>query len=180
MLNMSDIPDSIEYVGFITPSFFRKSGLTLQQITPPSHDLTIRKFVGAPYDTTETYIEFAEKHHGPTFRYIWEWLIRGLGYNPYNMRYTVTHMYCNMWILSRKNVEIFLDIAKKAIHILDNAPPYIRNLLFTNSNYDGRLNKESLQSLCSTEHYPFHPFIMERLIAFVCDRYNWTVENWDA
>lgn len=177
MLNMSDIPSEIEYIGFITPSFFRKTRLTLKDITPPRNRMNILGLV-ATHDGGKSYIDHGIQRHGPIFRIIWNWLIEGLGYNPSGITYKHFNVWCNMWVLSRNNFAIYLEIAKKAVNLLVNAPPHIKSLLFSDSGYDeGKLSSEQLIKLCGTPHYPFHPFIMERLIPFVCDRYNWILET---
>jgi len=177
MLNISDIPSEIEYIGFITPSFFRKTRLTLKDIAPPQNRKNIRAF-WAKRNGGESYIDQGARYHGAIFRRIWDWLIENLGYNSEGITYKQYHIWSNMWILSRGNFEIYLEIAKKAVNLLDNAPPHIKSLLFSDAlYYEGKLSSDRLLKLCGTQHYPFHPFIMERLIPFVCDRYNWGLET---
>jgi hypothetical protein len=176
MLNMSDIPSEIDYIGFTTPSFFRKSGKRLGDIVVPKSPFSITSCSNM-IRSDKSYMHLAMEYHGDTFKTIWDWLISELGYNPVNIHYGSIHIYCNMWVLSRDTFNIFLPIAKKAVKLLDNAPPSIDKLLFMDSTYDGRLSKDKLIELCGVPYYPYHPFIMERLICFVCDRYNWNVQT---
>jgi hypothetical protein len=58
-----------------------------------------------------------------------------------------------------------LKLAKRAIAIIDNAPPHIKYLLASDSRYDGKLLRTGvLEKRFGKPYYPWQPFLMERLI----------------
>jgi hypothetical protein len=71
-----------------------------------------------------------------------------------------------MWIANKQFVEKFLKTAKQAIYLCENAPENIKEMLYSDPNYNG-----SIKHLCMEKfgipHYPFHPFILENLICLL-------------
>jgi hypothetical protein len=154
---------NVTNIGFITPSFFRKQKLSLEQVFEHCNKGLLQSTVFL-LDSTSNRIEFATKYHGPAFKTIWTWLINELGYKKYSND-DFKGANSNMWVARREFVVKFLHEAKRAIFLCNNAPEHIKVLLFSDSRYDGQAKNQMMQKF-GIPHYPFHPFILENLIAF--------------
>jgi hypothetical protein len=159
MLNESDLPH-VENIGFITPSSrFKIPNFSIDNILQLQPTPII--FLWPQQVKCE---EHAISYHGPNFLTIWKYLlnchrISHKVINTYNVKFS------NLWIAKRSFVIEYLQFAKKTINYLDNSNAEIKNILFSDSHYPGKLlNTGVLEKKFNLSHYPFHPFVMERII----------------
>jgi hypothetical protein len=154
---ITSVPD-FEYIGVLTPSFERKSNLTIPEI--------INKVKKSKEDLIPLYsdnsdlLRQATQHHGKKFQIIWEWVLQNCSIK----RKTCKAFFSNLWILKREKFCEYLQFAKNVMNLLDNAPPNLQSLLKSNSNYTGKLTSQVLLERTGYPYYTFHPFIMERII----------------
>jgi hypothetical protein len=171
LIDINSIPQNATRIGFITPSFFKKVNVShikdvysLFNFINNSNELIIKFFAFYFSNSDETFNYSCTSAHGPNFLIIWNWLLDQMGYSKY-IDCNIKSFYSNLWV-SYTNITIeYIIFARKAMNILDNCKDeYIYNLLHSNSNYPGKLNKKQLNKICNKPYYTFHPFIMERLI----------------
>jgi hypothetical protein len=158
---ITNLPDATN-IGFITPSFLKKQKLTIKQVFDKSNKAELKSTYFL-VDGPDNRIQAMTKFHGPTFKKIWNWLLSELGYQEY-VDADFFGGSSNMWIARREFVEKFLDKLKQAILICDNAPEEMRKLLYSDPRYEGNI-KHLMFKKFGIPHYPYHPFIMENLIA---------------
>lgn len=159
MLNEEDLPD-VENIGFITPSSkFKIPNFSIEKILQlQANPIT---FLWPQQEKCE---EHAVKWHGDEFLIIWKYLLdcHSISYdiiNTYNISFS------NLWIAKKTFVIEYLKFAKKTINFLDNSKDEIKNILFSDSKYIGKLTSTGiLKKKFGYNHYPFHPFVMERII----------------
>jgi hypothetical protein len=156
-------------IGFITPSFFKKQNLTLDELFEHVNRSSLKSTLflvplmsnPIPGNRIESMTEF----HGPAFKTIWVWLLGELGYSQYSDA-DFAGGSSNMWVAPRDFVVKFLVKAKQAIYLCNNAPEHIKTLLYSDPHYEGNA-KHLMMEKFGIPHYPFHPFIMENLISFL-------------
>jgi hypothetical protein len=160
MLDSKDVPEA-DYIGVITPSLFRKVKITLEQL----FELKPEPFAKLSLWQEETPCDLlATKYHGPNYLTLMLWLLEELDI-PVNIVNRYKGFYSNMWITKRSLFMEYLDLAKKAITVLDKAPPHIQYVLRTNPNWNGKLiGTGILEARFGKTYYPWQPFLMERLI----------------
>ena len=164
MLSNKDLPDS-DNIGFMTvkgiqnilnykntnfSNFMQSLQINIQNITRLSN--------------TESNLNRAVNYHGKTYSVLWDYLSNELGVQHKYEYSKVITFFNNCWYAPKKIVCGYLLFAKKAFRIFDDCPEDIRNLLFSDSRYDGILKGEGCMKKFGIPHYPFHPFIFERLI----------------
>ncbi len=119
--------------------------------------------------------------HGTVFGELWDWLTSSMGFPVGSYKYEdVSVFYKNAWIARREFVVEFLKFVKPAFEIVERAPEEWRGKWFSNAHYGGSLLGKGCMEKFGTPHYPFHPFIFERLICFftyLWERGLWKREN---
>ena len=96
---------------------------------------------------------------------------------PQGYTYKNIHMYANMWLTRRDIAFDAIRFVRKGIELLESAPEHIRTLLYSNPNYGGQLTTEILLKKFGIPHYPYHPFLLERLIICFCDIHNIRIDR---
>jgi hypothetical protein len=158
---LEDLPNA-ENIGFLTPSAKDKI-----------KDFSIEKTLNLnPRPIVYLYpslINFIEKktleYIGEQFLIIWKYILdkHSIDHSVMN---TYSGGYCNLWIAKKEFVCEYIEFARKTMEFLDNSPQEIRTLLFSDSTYHGKLsNTGILNKKFGFNYYPFHPFVMERLIS---------------
>lgn len=162
MLKPEDIPD-VKYIGFISPKVLKKSkyktveSLFTVDTSKPFRNISIS-------ENCKPCEEFAAKNHGIDFLVLWTWLWIQLGI-PLNIMNKYPMFYCNCWVADRDTFISYLEFAKKAIKMIDNAPEDIKEILKTDPKYKGALTgKGILEKRFGKPYYPWQPFLMERLV----------------
>ena len=162
MLKAEDIPD-VKYIGFISPKVLIKSkyktveSLFTIDTSKPFRNISI-------CENCKPCEEFAIKSHGINFLVLWSWLWIQLGI-PLTIMNKYPVFYCNCWVADRDTFISYLEFAKKAMKIIDNAPEDIKEILNTNPKYKGALTgKGILEKRFGKPYYPWQPFLMERLV----------------
>jgi hypothetical protein len=157
------LPD-VENIGFITPSFFRKQKLTLDELLLKVGGGRLQKTIGL-VEAEDNRLAFLTKFHGENFIKIWRWLISELGYKDH-VNDDFKGFAANMWISNKEFVVNFIRVARRAMDLCDNAPPHIKELLYSDTHYNGSVKHKMLAKF-GIPHYPFHPFILENLACFM-------------
>jgi hypothetical protein len=161
MLTPYMIPQA-DNIGMITPSLFKKvPGITIESLfisnPDPFSKLAVPRH-NIPCDI------LAKHYHGHMYMIIMIWLLENLEV-PLSVINRYNGFYCNMWITKRELFLEYLELAKKAIKLLDSPPPHIQYALLTDPNYKGKLiGTGILEQRFKKKYYPWQPFIMERLI----------------
>jgi hypothetical protein len=103
-------------------------------------------------------------YHGENASKLWMWMLDQLDLKWTLNKYKLFHS--NFWITTRETFIEYLAFAKKVITLFDNAPPHIKELLNTNSNYKhGKLfGTGILEKRFGKPYYPWQPFILERVV----------------
>jgi hypothetical protein len=157
------LPD-VENIGFITPSFFRKQKLTLDELFLKVGNGPLHRTLGL-VEAEDNRLAFLTKFHGENFITIWRWLISELGYKDH-INTDFKGFAANTWVSNRAFVVNFIKVARRAMDLCDNAPPHIKELLYSDTHYNGSV-KHKMQAKFGIPHYPFHPFILENLACFL-------------
>jgi hypothetical protein len=156
---LEDLPNA-ENIGFLTPSAKNKI-----------KDFSIEKILNLnPDPITFLYVinKQIEKdsvlYHGKNFLTVWKYI-----FNTHSLSYSIMNTYIggysNLWVAKREFVVEYLKFAKKTMFFLDTSPTLIQNIIFSDSNYRGKLMDTGiLNTRFGFNHYPWHPFILERLI----------------
>jgi len=166
-IDIDNLPQT-EKIGFITPSVFRKYGKRdLDLFVTQLQNLPNNRIVPIAYNPNPCPSE-AVYAHGQTFVDLWSWIIESLGYSSTtNDKFHV--ICCNMWIAPRDAFIDYVLLARKAMKNIDNAPQEIKDKFFSDSNYfkwGGKLTPKECMEKFGVPHYPYHPFLLERLISF--------------
>jgi len=164
MLKPEDIPD-VKYLGFISPKVLIKSKThkTVNSLFKMNKTKLFRSFSIHP--SVVPCEETSIKNHGNNFLVLWTWLWIQLGI-PLNIMNKYSMIYCNCWVTDRDTFIAYLDFAKKAMTIIDNAPQDIREILETDPKYRGALYGTGiLEERFGKPYYPWQPFLMERLVS---------------
>ena len=51
----------------------------------------------------------------------------------------------------------------KKVKVITESNPIIRELMYTNAQYGGKITKDKLKEIFGVEYYCMHPFVFERL-----------------
>ena len=113
----------------------------------------------------------AEKWH-PGFLRIWVGTLRYLGF-PVDkiIDETIPSYYCNYWAAKPDVMKEYMQFFKVFTHALDTLP-VISDEVWNDAGYSGRgteiasLTPEQCMKIWGVDHYPFHPFLLERLPCF--------------
>lgn len=163
MLEKKDLP-ICDNIGFITPKGLRiaLAGRSLNEFM----DSLNKKITEiTPLINVHNTLEQAAQVHGNNFRIIWDYLSEKI----YKGKYTYNEIPIfirNCWVAPYKTVVDYLDFAKKTFQLIADAPANIQQLLVSDSLYGDSLLREKCLAKFGFPHYPFHPFIFERLICF--------------
>lgn len=153
---IENIPD-FEYIGIITPSLYRKTKLTIKQIIEKVNQEDLIPL----YPGNQDLLTQAIESHGKNFEIIWIWLMKSLNIKIRKLKV----FYSNLWVLKRSKFIEYINLARKAMDLLDNAPDNIKILLNSDAKYiTGKLSAEALLKKTNYKYYTYYPFIMERLI----------------
>ena len=160
MLKPEDIPD-VKYIGFISPKVLIKSKYkTVESLFTVDTSKTFAPILPNNNKPEKS----ATEYHGANFLVLWTWLWIQLGI-PLNIMDNYHPFYCNFWAADRDTFISYLEFAKKAMTIIDNAPEDIKEILKTDPRYrDGKLSRDLLQKKFGKPYYPWQPFLMERLV----------------
>jgi hypothetical protein len=169
IIKESDIPEHIQYIGFITPSFLRKTGLTLADIAHPGTEKTLVAFhKGWDACKHTNYVDMASRAH-PYFAPIWAWLMHRMNIKAFSFPYSCNHIYCNMWLTDKHTALDYMRFARLFMAAIMTAPVEIKELIHADSTYRGKRPTENLLSVFGRPYYTYHPFLMERCIMLYCD-----------
>jgi hypothetical protein len=104
-------------------------------------------------------IAWAEEHH-PGFTKLWKQVMDKIGFS-WSPKIYEHNIYCNYFVARNEIYAKFVeDLMIPAIEVMCEM-----NELWENSGYVHAL-PQHLQQKWNVKHYPFHPFICERLISF--------------
>jgi hypothetical protein len=158
LLDVSAIPASIAYVGFLTTDFLRKSGNTLANVQHPGDANTLVAFqAGGLCWDRYTYTTMAVNGF-PSFATLWAWLLKEMDMNPFATPYYRRHIYEHCWLADRATALEFLPFVRRAASVMDKAPPAIQMILY-NKNFENIL----------ANHQTYHTVLLERCIMLFCD-----------
>ena len=110
------------------------------------------------------YLNFTEKHH-PGFKQLFNPLCRDLGLPFTEPNNTI---YSNFFVLKGKLYKEYQEMIKSAIQLLES--PKYRSHVWRDANYQAGLPKEELVKYTGLNYYPFHTFLLERLIGQWIDK----------
>jgi hypothetical protein len=162
-IDTGTIPD-VDYVGFITPSFFKKSGIkSLDNI----FNLEVEQNAVCGYyltDKTNTCINKSAGYHGDSFIKLWNHILTESGYEHFVGKDFICS-YSNLWVAERQFTVEFILFIRKVIHILCSLTDDWKLLLNSDSKYNGSLLEGGrINDVIGFPYYTFHPFICERMI----------------
>ena len=167
ILNTNTIPKSI-YVGFITPSFLRKAGFIDIEEYINDYKLFFDGFAFYKYMDYEnvSLIDQAVIYHGPVFRELWIWWIKELGFTESDASSSkIKLFFSNMWVLKYDYFIEYVEFAKNAINVLENAPKNIKLLLNSKCHHTTTIPIDKIKQR-GIDYFTYHPFLVERLICF--------------
>lgn len=155
------VPDA-DNIGLITPSIFKKvPGLTLEKLFELKPDPISKLLLWLPNISGDV---LGEQYHGPNYTVLMMWLLEELKIST-SVIGKSQGFYSNLWIAKRDFFMDYLKLAKRAIEVIDNAPPHIKYILTSNPKYPGKLlGTGVLEKRFKKSHYPWQPFLIERLI----------------
>ena len=115
-------------------------------------------------DLPKPYLEFTEDSH-KGFRKLFDLICNDLELKVKEPKH---HIYSNFFIAKRDTFKSYQDLLIKSIELLENK---YKDLAWRDSGYIG-LNKENLKKYTGLDYYPFHAFILERLMSLWIDNEN--------
>ena len=160
-----------EYVGTIAHTAVQKlydlSGIydTLRHASNEHGDVAAFLYRG------DSLLAAAEKWH-PGFLRIWAASLRYLGF-PLDkvMSEEIPSYYCNYWAATPETMKDYIQFFKSFTHALETLP-FVSDEVWNDSSYSGRgpdiagLSSDQCMKIWGVEHYPFHPFVCERIPCF--------------
>jgi hypothetical protein len=161
---LKNLPN-VENIGFLTPSSKHKiKDFSIEKLLKLNPDPIVFLYGGGIHKYVPTEKQAVESH-GEKFLTIWKYVL-----DKHLISHSVMNTYCagfsNLWIAKRDFVVEYLKFAKTTMFFLDNSPEQIKKIIFSDSEYPGLLIKTNvLQEKFGFNYYPYHPFIMERLIS---------------
>ena len=154
---ITEIPET-DYIGILTYKFPQKTNKTLKElININTEDKDIIVF----FHKNCELLQQAEKSHGRKFTVLWKWLLNELSITVKPVHFC---FFSNLWMMKRKHFVKYLKFVSHVISLLENIPSELAVILWSNSGYTGTVSKNELKDRYNIEHYPFHPFILERII----------------
>jgi hypothetical protein len=161
------------FVGQIAYSFCKKFGidgtLDLRAVsrTAIEHDSEVVFLIPGNHDMLGSAIN----NHGTNFQKAWYLLLQLLGYNELDSdSRNIPFHYCNAWIARPEFMEHYISIVSKAKSLMDTNST-LSEICMRDASYNQSFNMvdtKVLMEMNGTNHYTLHPFIIERLICFVC------------
>jgi hypothetical protein len=119
------------------------------------------------------YLKMTYQWH-PGFEYIFEKLCTKLGLE---VKEPKTVIYSNFFIAKYSVYKEYIEtIIKPAIKILEEDKE-LKELVWKNANYISGLPKEELKLRTGLEYYPFHTFVLERLMSLFLEKRNLKVKQ---
>jgi hypothetical protein len=104
-------------------------------------------------------------YYHPKFRTLWIKILSKLGYSMEQiLNPNIKGFYCNYWITSPKLMMDYINFFKKVKDVINNYKD-IQDDLWSNSNFQSTtlLTPEQCLEKFGIPHYPYHPFIYERM-----------------
>ena len=174
---LTDLPDA-ENIGFLTPSAKNKiKYFSIEKILELDPD---------PITFLLPIVKKIEKDsilfHGIKFVNLWKYILDSHSIS-HSVMNTYIGGYSNLWVAKREFVAEYLKFARRTMFLLDISPMPIQNILFSDSMYHGKLiNTGILDKRFGFNHYPWHPFLLERLISLFAkiknvDKYKYLGNN---
>jgi len=153
--------DEEETVCFISPSVFLKSKLTSKTLCndPIQKKNEIKCIVKPNYIS----LYWSQFYHGKTFIILWNYFLEKKNLLQYAGQ-DFTNCNCNMFYIKCKQAKQFKNFICEGIKIIESFTGYYKELLNSDSGYQGNLNSAQLLKKFGFPYYPYHPFICERFI----------------
>jgi hypothetical protein len=172
-LDIETIPNT-DNIGFLTPSFFRKSKIssldTITNIQIDTH--TIVGFFLEHYGNT--CLKHAEKSHTIIFLLLWNYMLCRLDlHSLVDSDFFCT--YSNLWVTKREIAIDYIKCIRHIIKVLSEFPDEWASRLNGSCKYQGKLlNTQKLKDQTGFFHYTYHPFICERIIGLFAMTHSYT------
>lgn len=110
-------------------------------------------------------ISYANKFH-PGFSGYFQHILKKVGYN-WSPTYLENVFYCNYFVAKNEIYEKYVnDMLAPAMEVMKNMPELMRD-----SHYPHKL-PENLKEKFGVNHYPYHPFICERMFSYFAHIHN--------
>lgn len=157
------VPDT-DYVGILTFAFSRKTNHNLEQLITRLNvlcDGNQKDIIALYCPNRGELLSFATRTHGTAFLTLWKYILTQLNMVSSEIP---NAFYSNLWVMKRKYFLEYLELAQTVIQSLNSAPPEIKLLLYSNANYRGKISKPNLIERINLPYYPYHPFLLERLV----------------
>jgi hypothetical protein len=108
----------------------------------------------------------------PRFRDLWQWaLTEQLGFPAtVTQDKAIPFFAANYWCARPAWMLRYINFFMNVQNLLDSGPPRIKEMLYADARYRGKVTRESLLAISGKPHYTHHPFIMERLPSFFFHR----------
>ena len=107
----------------------------------------------------------ATKHH-PRFMEIWTALLVGLGYTrEVATKDNIIPFVCNYWLARPEWMARYIPFQQRARDLIEGDPA-LREIMDTDSTYEGAMPVETMRAVFGKDYYPYYPFVMERLPCF--------------
>jgi hypothetical protein len=171
-LDIENIPN-VDNIGFLTPSFFRKSGIqSISEICNIAvHDREIVGFYLTDIDSI--CLKKAEMNHGPNFVSLWNHLLVEMGFQTCIGKDFVC-TYSNMWVCKRSMAIEFILFMRNVIKTMLSFSGKMSEILHSNSGYVGNATN-MLEQKAGFRHYTYHAFLCERIIGLFAHRNDYTI-----
>ena len=154
-----------KFVGFLTYNSYKKINIfDIEQLANlySSYDvISLNNYYKEP-------LLISSENSHPNFINIWEQILLLFGYNINDiLSLEIPYYYNNYWMAKPEWINKYIIFYKKVIDIMENNIS-IRNMLYQNSKYPGKLLEcpEILIKICERPYYTYHTFIFERLVCF--------------
>lgn len=162
-LDLEALPQ-VDNIGFITPSFFKKTGIdNIDEIcTIELHAHTAIGFFNTEF--AEICLHLSKLCHKDTFSVLWNHILQSLDLGDYVGRDFIS-TYSNMWVMTRANVIKYILFIRKMIAVMKSLSDDMNTLLLGDSDYKGKLLVDNkIQEIIGYPHYTYHTFLCERAI----------------
>jgi len=148
-----------DYLGIFSWKFPFKSGLfkkKLLWLMKNNPDYDVYSMCNVPFKNG--YLEFTEKYH-PGFMDIFKPLCQDLALT---VKEPKNPIYSNFFIMKTELYKDYVDtIIKPAIELLETK---YKDLVWKDAKYTAGLKPENLKTFTGLDYYPFHTFVLERLV----------------
>jgi len=169
-IDINTIPN-VDNIGFLTPSILRKSRFRdIHQILKLSLP---ENTVGGFAKYNKNILRNMVTHHSIMSLTLWNYILNRTEAYAGMTGVEFPGSHSNMFITKREIAVKFIEFMQQIIGTMNNMDDKHKNILYSNSQYRGKLTKSILLARTGYPHYTYHAFLCERFIGLYAKKHGY-------